>query len=161
MRGLLVAALSLPALAASTSPAMAEPPTTPLPAAELTWAATIQRNGWIFAGSAGQEGAAGGPVIMFTRSTIQPPNSTTIRLWTRQEYQFEQPAYNFTYKSLIDLEEVDCINGRTRLLQESLYPENNMGGLTLPLSTSGPSAWREPIPGSLDDTVAQAACSPK
>lgn len=119
--------------------------------ATAAWAATIQPMGWVEA-DRGSDGSS----IMYTRHAIQPPNFTARRLWIRYEYQFTRPPPNSSYKSLVELREVDCRQARTRLIQQTVYPRNNMGGDGRVVT--GDIAWEYGTPGTFAEDIIRIVC---
>lgn len=75
-----------------------------------------------------------------------------IRTWVKHVYV----ESNRTEDEWIALKEFDCVNGRERTLQETVYYRSGRG-----TTSSRPTAWAYITPDSVTETVYKTVCSRK
>ena len=84
---------------------------------------------------------------MFTRSG--PRNNM---IWSRTEYAFKTDDVH----SSMSLYDLDCVNGKHRIVQIIVYSDTNLRGQSYSRNT--PSQWTYPAPGTLGESVFRRGC---
>ena len=80
----------------------------------------------------------------------------TKKVWARFEVSQPKTFSSFSTRSALALIEFDCTGGRSRVLQETSYSENNLKGD----QRDGDSTdWSFVVPGSNDDSMFKLECS--
>lgn len=96
--------------------------------------------------------------LVLTKGAIQPKNSTFRRIWARYEYKVARNYGQSSYLSVVDLDEYDCDAGRSRILQQILYPQHNASGESTSIAPTTPP-WNYEIPGSVGEAEMRVACA--
>jgi len=94
--------------------------------------------------------------VVMGRPADGPPENP--RVWQRVEYRVAQSLGIIQFKSSILLTEYDCHERRVRILQTSVYADNNFQGKSESNTPDAPK-WMYVIPGSLGDTGMRKACT--
>jgi hypothetical protein len=87
---------------------------------------------------------------------VRPPGAFP-RIWVRWEYSTPQTDRYPNYRSIMDLNEVNCSQGTTRIIQEQTYIGNNFEG-EASSSLTGPTTWQYPGPGTFNESILRVVC---
>lgn len=126
----------------------------------MSWLGSLQRmpaGGWRYLTSGG--GLSQGIVVYFSTHHVMLEGNV-VTAWLRWEYQVPQTQGLVTYRSAVTREVIDCARDAAKVVAETLYPDQNLGG------TAGDSEvyslrmlqWTPIIPGTLGDNVLSWAC---
>lgn len=125
-------------------------------AAQPAWISEVQAPGWMFLTSSDD-------MIMYAHPAPSGPSKMP-RLWIRYENRAPETLTAYTADgsqihalSRASLIEVDCSEGKSRMLQSQLYPGRNMGGDPLIQPVAIP-IWNYSAPGTFGEAQIQAAC---
>jgi len=116
---------------------------------DLSWAANLEAGGWSYAGY-----AASGDSVHFWRPVPGFPQ----REWARFEYKQPQAWGAYSYISSTSLYDVDCIQGRARSLQTTIYSLANLGGTG---QVIGSAEWAFAGPGTVLENIIGKVCAAK
>jgi hypothetical protein len=128
---------------------------------QTDWTQSIDQTGWHFVG-ASEDGA----FVVLLRRAGPVPGSSYKRVWYRSEYKIPNHDRRFTADDgttispleTIELEEVDCAQGRTRSIQTTEYENRNLVNRSH-TSDAGVSRWSYALPGSIGEAVNQWTCT--
>jgi hypothetical protein len=111
----------------------------------------IQRNGWI------SNGGDNTKWLFYRLPVIRPPGGLP-KVWERVEFANLDPETNPNDLSTVFLAEVDCAQGRSRVIQTTAYAGNNQTGAEVVTDTQA-AEWTYPPPRSYADAIQRIACS--
>ena len=85
-----------------------------------------------------------------------PQETGSKKVWERFEVSQPKTFASFSTRSSVALVEYDCTGGRSRILEERSYSENNLKGA----QRDGESDdWSYVVPGSNNDSVFKLECA--
>ncbi len=117
------------------------------------WAGrTLEPAGWKLL-----DASADAATVLYYRLPVVRPPGALPRLWTRWEFATPQTDYGTAYRSDMLLFEIDCIQGRHRILQYQTYPENNLEG-PVGTSSNGPGSWTYTAPSTFGESAQRVVC---
>jgi hypothetical protein len=120
------------------------------------WSREVRAIGWPFLGLGGDK-----TVLMFAKTGKAPEGSRYQRVWVRHEFRLQQVETEASppvpYRSERLAQDIDCEAGAYRSLAVVRYPENNLGGEAVAFDFAE-RKWVKPQPGTLDESVVEAAC---
>jgi hypothetical protein len=99
--------------------------------------APIRLNGWILLAY------SKGTQALYKLPILRPPGSLP-KIWERYE---DAERTSGEGMSVVGLEEIDCVNRRTRAVQIVVYQDNNLQGAMIGASST-PGEWSSPDPGT-------------
>jgi len=120
------------------------------------WSREIRAIGWPFLGLGGDR-----TVLMFAKTGKAPEGSRFQRVWVRHEFRLQQVETEASppvpYRSERLAQDIDCEARAYRSLAVVRYPENNLTGEAVAFDFAD-RTWVKAGPGTLDETVIEAAC---
>jgi hypothetical protein len=126
----------------------------------MAWVRTLDpmaSGGWEFRAAAGDASWAA-----YSSDHQLQRSGQSVTIWLRQEYaEPQQDPRGGTYLSFVQKVEYDCEKVRVRAHLLIYYSDNNLKGVTQSLEIDPKQApWGPIVPGTLDETNFQWACSP-
>jgi len=91
----------------------------------------------------------------YAYSRVMPAADAAGQVWVRFEYR--EPAHGY-FRSMVELEEVNCSTRQLRTLQRTGYAGNNMEGEAT--TSAIQPEWLFPPPGTRSEVIIQQACTP-
>lgn len=95
--------------------------------------------------------------VMFIKPEPTPPGAAFRRVLVRFEEAEPFDRSGFASMSNVEVADVDCAGGKTRVIQDTRYTEPNLQGESRVDRPAEP-AWRTEAPGSFGAGIIKAAC---